>query len=183
MQAVSKRQNIKYDPMCILVTRHMTLCRGTENEHVFAFNRELEEREGALTFLKPACMAAARNHYHQVLTLLTKENYHALGASLLGVVKSGARPTEVQTKLFCAALEPMATAAGASATDYNAAVLRVLSCMMPSVVNTRLGEWQREQMAADAECRGHVTERASHRDIVDFIKTARKTVSRPEGNK
>jgi len=172
------------DPMCMLVTRHMTLSRTTEDEHVFAFNRELEEREGALTFLKPACMAAARNHYHQVLTLLTKENYRALGMSLLGVVRSGTKPTEVQAKLFYAALEPMAKAAGASATDYYLALMRVLGYMMPSIVNSRLGEWQREQMAADAECRGHVTDRASHRDIVDFIKTAQKAVLAPEtGNK
>lgn len=86
---------------------------------------------------------------------LTKENYRALGLSLLGVVMSG-------TILRSAGAD--ATATGASDTIIN--LLRC-ACWLYDALRCELksGRWQREQIAADAECLDHATDWASHRDV------------------
>jgi len=127
-------------------------------------------------------------------------NARVAGAVPLGMIQEQARPSATLVTLFLAGLQPRRVAAGLTGeggitlfqqspllypplltcgcsaveedAEYAATVTDCLAHMLPAIVHSYINEFLGDCAAEDALRRGRAKDKAMHKDIVDFMKTA-----------
>lgn len=155
-----------------VVLADMQLDRLTESAKICPYNKNYDL--GGLRFLSPALQDVAKLHYELVRHTCTVEMYQHVGERLLGKVQELAAPG-IMLQFAEVKLASRAASTG-DPVRYRSALKEILGFMLPAIVHSYLKEYAADRQEADAARKGRQKDKACHREIVDFMKTAAKAV-------